>query len=214
MHRINALQLALSATQAALDRLDGGVLLLDSAGQVSFANRAALRMLASADGLRLAKVSDTRGRGTLHADNRLANHSLVAAIQSTLSRQSIDVDHFSHGVVIPRSSGKKSYLLELSALGNSHEFGPPQDAAVIAFLSDCERQRTVEPQVLRELYGLTKAEAKTAIALLDCGSARELAEFLGVSVHTVRTQIKNIYGKMSVDSRGRFVRLMMGLVSR
>lgn len=54
------------------------------------------------------------------------------------------------------------------------------------------------------------AEARVAIALLECSSAQEVADYLNVTPHTVRTQIKQIYAKLGVDTRARFVKLMTG----
>jgi DNA-binding CsgD family transcriptional regulator len=65
--------------------------------------------------------------------------------------------------------------------------------------------------LLQNAYGLTQAEARVAIALLECSSAQEVADYLGASFHTVRTQIREIYTKLGVDSRARFTKLMLGL---
>ena len=70
---------------------------------------------------------------------------------------------------------------------------------------------TIRPESLQSAYGLTPAEVRVAIALLEGSSAREVADYLNVSPHTVRTQLKQIYAKLGVDTRARFVKLMLGL---
>jgi DNA-binding CsgD family transcriptional regulator len=70
------------------------------------------------------------------------------------------------------------------------------------------------PELLQSAYGLTPSEARVAITLLEGGSAREMAENLGVSFHTVRTQIRQAYAKLGVNSRAHFVRLMLELAQR
>jgi DNA-binding CsgD family transcriptional regulator len=70
------------------------------------------------------------------------------------------------------------------------------------------------PELLQSAHGLTPAEARVAIVLLEGRSAQEVADRLGVSFHTVRTQIREVYAKLGVDSRARFVRLMLGLVQQ
>lgn len=70
---------------------------------------------------------------------------------------------------------------------------------------------TIRPALLQRTYGLTPAEVRVAIALLEGSSAREVADYLNVSPHTVRTQLKQIYAKLGVDTRARFVKLMLGL---
>lgn len=61
---------------------------------------------------------------------------------------------------------------------------------------------------------LSPAEARVATALLECSSAKEVANYLGTSFHTVRAQIKAIYAKLGVATRARFVKLMLGLARR
>lgn len=70
---------------------------------------------------------------------------------------------------------------------------------------------TIRPEMLKSVYGLTPAEARVAIALLEGSSARIVADYLHVSPHTVRTQLKQIYAKLDVDTRARFVKLMLEL---
>lgn len=70
---------------------------------------------------------------------------------------------------------------------------------------------TIHLELLKSVYGLTPAEARVAIALLEGGSARNVADYLNVSPHTVRTQLKQIYAKLGVDTRARFVKLMLEL---
>lgn len=68
---------------------------------------------------------------------------------------------------------------------------------------------TICPELLQNTHGLTPAEARVAIILTEGGSAQEVADRLGVSFNTVRTQIREIYAKLGVDTRARFVKLML-----
>lgn len=61
MQRLHTAELTVAATLAAFDRLPTGVLLTDTAGEVTFANQAARRMLDSGNGLELKK-------GSVHMD--------------------------------------------------------------------------------------------------------------------------------------------------
>ena len=60
MQRIRSTELTMATSLAALDRLPSGVVLVDVHGEVTFANRAARRMLESGDGLRLKKLTHRR----------------------------------------------------------------------------------------------------------------------------------------------------------
>lgn len=76
-------------------------------------------------------------------------------------------------------------------------------------ISDLARCPAITPELLQSSHGLTPAEARVAITLLEVYSAKGVANHLGVSFNTVRTQIREIYAKLGVDSRARFVKLML-----
>lgn len=122
--------------------------------------------------------------------------------------------HFSQCISVPRPSGLANYTLQLSSLGDHNEFtaGMKRFAAII-FIADGAHEVEVDSAMLQSAYGLTVAETKVAVTLLKLGSAKEVADTLGVSSGTVRSQIKQIYLKLGVDSRARFVKLMLGLAS-
>ncbi|MGA0607278.1 helix-turn-helix transcriptional regulator [Phenylobacterium sp. VNQ135] len=53
--------------------------------------------------------------------------------------------------------------------------------------------------VLRVAFGLTQSEADVALRLLDGDSREAIAEGRGVSVETVRSQVKSLFGKLGVS---------------
>ncbi len=210
MQRIRSAELTVASSLAALDRLSTGVLLTDSSGAVAFTNRSGQRMLDDRDGLRLRKLTNGTGLGDLVADNAKTSKSIGDAISATLNRDPYATPHFSSCVSVPRTSGVASYTLQFSALGRHNEFGA---YAAIIFIADGAQEVEIDPALLQSAYGLTPAEARVAAALLESGSAQEVADALGTSPNTVHTQIKQIYAKLGVDTRARFVKLLLGLAT-
>jgi DNA-binding NarL/FixJ family response regulator len=213
MQRIRFAELTVASTLSALDRLSTGVLLINAAGEVTFINNAAREMLEKGDGLMLRRLTRASGLGNLSSDNELVNRAIAAALRSTLNRDPYGTEHFSDSVLVPRTSGSMAYALQFSALGSQNEFNSDSSASAIVFLTDGAQQVEVNPDLLLSAYGLTQAEARVAIALLECSSAQEVADYFGVTFNTVRTQIKEVYGKLGVDSRARFTKLMLGLAN-
>jgi len=214
MVRLREADYKVAASLSALDRLATGVLLIDASGAVAFANRSAQRMLEDGDGLGLRKLTHGAGLGDLIADDAAASRAIGAAICATLNRDPYDTPHFSNCVTVPRSYGAASYTLQCSALGERNEFGGDTGAyAAIVFIADGAQEVEIDPALLQSAYGLTPAEAKVAVALIESSTAEQVATQLGTSPNTVRTQIKQIYAKLGVDTRARFVKLMMGLAS-
>ena len=214
MQRLRSAELSVATSLAALDRLPSGVLLLDLSGSVAFANRSAQRMLNDSDGLRLIKLTTAAGLGNLVADNPAAGSAISDAISATLNRDPYATPHFSDWVVVPRIINSANYTLQFSALGDHNEFGGSSGAfATIIFIADGAQKVEIDPALLQSAYGLSPAEAKVAVALLEASTAQEVADKLGSSTHTIKTQIKNIYAKLGVDTRTRFVKLLLGLAS-
>lgn len=214
MQRLRSAELTSATTLGALDRLSAGVLLLDANGAVAFVNRSAQRMLDDGDGLRLRKLTHSACHGDLVAENAAASKAIGDAISAALSRDPFDTPHFSSCVSVPRISGVASYTLQFSALGEHGEFGGDGGAyAAIVFIADGAQEVHVDPALLQSSYGLTTAEARVAVTLLESGSVQEVAEKLGTSPHTVSSQVKQIYAKLGVDTRTRFVKLLLGLAA-
>lgn len=214
MQRLRSAELTIASTLNALDRLPSGILLLNRSGTVAFANRSALRILEEGDGLRLRKLTQSQGLGNLVAENAVASQTINQAISAALSHDPYDTPHFSKCVSVQRTSGRASYTLQLSALGKHSEFGGGSGAyAAIIFITDGAQVVAIDPASLQSAYGLTPAEAKVAVALLEAGAAQEVADALKISTHTVNTHIKRIYSKLGVDTRARFVKLMLGLAA-
>lgn len=214
MQRLRSAELAVATTLTALDRLPSGVLLLDGSGAVAFANRSAQRMLENGDGLYLRKLYNAASPGELIAENAADNKLIGDAISATLNRDPYATPHFSECVTISHASGLASYAMQFSALGNQNEFGGDSGAyAAIIFIADSAQVVDIDPASLQSAYGLTPAEARVAVALLEFGSAKEVADKLGVSPHTVRVQIRHVYAKLGVDTRARFVKLLLAFSS-
>lgn len=66
-------------------------------------------------------------------------------------------------------------------------------------------------QVLQRLFGLTEAETRVARETLNGTSLPELAEEMGRSVDTLRTQMKSIRRKTFTANQTQLVRIMTGL---
>jgi DNA-binding CsgD family transcriptional regulator len=56
---------------------------------------------------------------------------------------------------------------------------------------------------------MTPAECRVALLLSDGRAPREIAEMVGVSFNTVRSQIKSIFAKTNVKRQGELIRLLL-----
>lgn len=80
----------------------------------------------------------------------------------------------------------------------------PWEHLVGISIQNADEDHEVRLADLRQVFGLTPAEALVAHHLLCGKTAEEVAADLGVRLETVRTHIKRTYAKMGVGSREAF----------
>jgi len=212
MQHLQSARVAVSTALEGLDRLSSGVLLLDDSGAVAFANRMASRILEAGNGLRLRKLRRGSAMGELVGEEVSVCRAINAAISAALKRDPQAAACRVKSVRVPGTSGPAGYTLQFSAIGEQSESRGVWGAfAAIVVIVDGGRKIDVDPTVLQNAFGLTAAEARVAIALLEHSSAKEVAASFGGSPLTVRTQIRSIYAKLGVDTRIRFVTTILGV---
>jgi DNA-binding CsgD family transcriptional regulator len=75
-------------------------------------------------------------------------------------------------------------------------------------ISDPERRRQPNPEVLQRLFGLTAAEAAVALEMMPPRSEDEAARRRGVTKSTLRAQLHTAYHKLGVNGRDELVYLL------
>jgi DNA-binding CsgD family transcriptional regulator len=174
---------------ATLDTLQRGVVLLDKDGTVQFVNRAARAML-------------QRRNGPVLRQHRLTFSQLTAA--STFDDW--------------LASGRDSLVLRVAAAGRRWQeayrvvaspFGARSTEAYCVFIYEPHGGRRHLPiQVLRQLYGLSAAEARLVNAIFAGQSLRSAAEELCISPNTAKTQLKRIFVKCEVGCQAELLQFL------
>ena len=183
----------------ALDYVALGMVLLDGAGQVLFANRSAREQAAGLDGFTL------RGRFTASppANARALNEAVAAAIKAGLAGK----EHVSCAA-LPRASEARDMLVVACALDATNLQSPPAPAAV-AFISDPLRRRHVPGDILASLFGLTPAECQVALRLAQGRRLEEIAAQLDVSQTTIAYHMRNVYQKTGTNRQSDLIALVL-----
>jgi DNA-binding CsgD family transcriptional regulator len=183
-----------SATQvdaafAALEKLNRGVLLLDAGGVVQFMNGAARAMLNRGHGLSLRK-------------SRLvfAGAAEVAALESCLERKT--------GSLLLRVAGPNHAHGAYGVLVSPIELRDEPGGFCVFIHEPPGKQRPVPTQVLRQLYGLTAAEARLVNALYVGQSLQSAAGTGGISRNTAKTVLKRVFVKCEVGSQAELLQLL------
>lgn len=214
MFRLRDAEFKVATSLAALDRLPNGILLFDATGKVTFANQAASRILEQEDGLRLVNQPGQQEAAELLACGNREQEALDEAVREAIAPDILSTRHFTRTLSIPRPSGKAPYALNFSTLPAHNEFGlGAKVPRAIAFLTDSASSIRLNSNLLKSAYGLTEAEIKVAELVVNGDTLEEVAQQLGVSVNTVKTQLAQIYDKTNTHNRAKLVKLLMTLTA-
>jgi DNA-binding CsgD family transcriptional regulator len=191
--RVTRVRMDAKALVTAFDRLALGVVLMDSVGRVSFANRSADEILGVARGAgdaeRLASER-TRTLGQLLVDRRRVN-----------SRGSLVLRHPADGRPL------QVFVTPFDWPDRNGEAGRRYATAV--FIGDAKRLSGDPFDVLSELYLLTPSEAKLALLLTTGRSVEESARELGIALSTARGVLKAVFAKTETRRQSDLVRLLL-----
>jgi len=181
-----------------MDRLPAGILLLDESGRVVFANHSAHRILARSDGLGLV-------RGMLHADDAESDVALQRCVSEVLTAP--PGSKAGGMAIVPRSTEPVPYPISVSRLLPGE---PIRFAVAAAIVNDPDSGAEPAAELMRGLHGLTPAEAELVGILARGHSMEEAAEYRGVSIHTARSQLKQIFQKTGTSRQGDLMQLVLG----
>ena len=191
---ISAGQQRAHEAEAVLDAVGDALIVLTREGRVVHANAAAEAVLRRRDGLSLV-------RGALVARTQTADAALKRAIAAATASSNCSAS----AVPVRRSCGGQ-YSLTVSGL----RAGFTPGLVLIAFRDP----DLVDPTVgrrLAALYGLSKAEAEIATRLAEGAPPSEIAEHRGVSLETVRKQLKSVFDKLGCSRQSEAVAIVKNL---
>lgn len=179
---------AAARTNAALDVTAQAVFTLGPQGRVLHYNAAADAMLGRGDGLMLR--GDRLVAGAVSDQN---------ALQGAIARAMVAEGAEASALLVHRAVGPP-YEVSVASV-NKAGLG----RQVILLVTDrAVRDPSLETRV-RDLYGLTQAEAEVAVRLTEGASVERLSAERGVAIGTVRTQIKSIATKMGCSRQSELV---------
>jgi DNA-binding CsgD family transcriptional regulator len=186
--------------ESALNLLTTGVVFLGTAGIVLSMNSKAEEILSRADGLLLHQ-------GKLRAALYTEASCLVKIINGAVATGK-GQGCCAGGTM--RISRKKRRPLAVT-IAPLHEFknGFSERAAAVLFISDLDQNLELPANLLQRCYGLTAAEARLAMILLEGHSLTEAAASCGVTQNTVRSQLKSVFLKTEVNRQSELIRLLL-----
>lgn len=185
----------------ALDRLAFGVVLVDRRAHVILANRAAEAMLAQDDGI----GADASGLRAAMPAQTIALRRLVACAADRAR-----VAGRGGALRLDRPSLGRPLSVLVAPIGAAAKSGwlPEPRPAAIVFVSDPEHRHRPPASHLREIYGLTAAEAAVAGSISMGQGVKDAAEALGIAPSTLRWHLQRVFEKTGTARQADLVRLV------
>jgi DNA-binding CsgD family transcriptional regulator len=185
-----------------LNRLPQGVLLVDAAGKVRFANRAAEGMLADGAGLRVAG-------GVVQAARTDETCILRKAIASSVETAAHGAETAMGRVRLSRGDGRRPLRVLVIPLRPQAPWTRLYQPSAILFVNDPERDVAIRSAHLRDEFGLTRAEAALALEILAGQGLQVAAGRLQITLTTARTHLAHIFEKTGTRRQAELVRLIL-----
>jgi len=200
--RVQSAEMRADAAEDALDRIFGGVILLDERGRSITTNRTAERVLAMNDGLVLDRDGPSASTPRQTGELRRA----LAGAAKTGASNGGDA-----GAVmrLRRPSGRQA--LEVVITPIRCESSPLFDrrAAAAIFVADPDVRAERPAARLRQIYGFTPTEAEVASRMVKGMDLAEIGDALGITIHTIRGHLKRLFAKTDTHRQPELLRELL-----
>ena len=178
-----------SELERAFDWLTDGAVLVRSDGRVVYANAAFQAIARRGDGVRIAK-------GVVEFTAAEARAHFAAALGAICRLDGGDPDAGLHSdFPAARATDMPAYIVSLRPLAGARLREQRHDAIAVVFVRDPLGRNAAAARMLRELFGLTDAEANLAQALQAGVPLGEYARENAVTLNTVYTHLRRIKEK-------------------
>lgn len=197
--RLGALERRARMMQAAVETVTPPLLLLDKQGMVVFANDKAQEFLETNDMLRMEG-----GRLKVKFGQQAKLDALLEGHQAGETL---------FGIVRP-SDKRNIWLIRIPV---QLEENAPPDArrpTIALMIHDPGTTDKIDMEGFAKVHDLTPAEARVMNLLLEHAQLPPIAQELGVSLHTVRSQLRTIREKTGARRQAELVRMLMSWPKR
>ena len=192
-----------SGFAAVFDASVHGLFLLDADGGIRHLNRAAETLVAARKGLwisggRLMGLDATAARTLQALVGRAGSRDATARTGGSMS--------------LPTPSGATPLAITVAPLRMPSIGLLGGGPAVIVCVTDTEAGVRLPEQKLRDIFGLTPAEARLALALFEGANLSEAAETLSISRFTAQNHLARVFEKTGANRQATLIKLMMQAV--
>lgn len=195
--RVDELQTRQAASEAAMDHLPYGTLWVNASGRIVWMSPSAQALLGQAQGLRTQA-------SRLQCVQPELDHQLQAAL-ATATRPT---GREGSWLAVPRRHGTSPWLLSVIPGELPANLGGNSGPHALVIIQDGAGPGLPHTRQLQMLYGLTPAEARLALGLLQLDTPADYAERHQLSLATVKTHLRNLFAKTGTRRQADLMRLL------
>lgn len=185
----------LTFSRASLDSVEDALIWVTPDGRIRNVNRAASDLLSKG-----TQLTDSFGK--LQVRGRQYDHDLLIA-----SVQQVARDRTSCRVQVG-AAGDQRITIRLFPLPMDNLLSRGMSGGVVLLTIKSPKPQGNRLVALQQIFGLSLAEGRLAIALLEGLSLSEFASSRGLGMPTVRTQIKQVFAKTGTRRQAELVVLL------
>ena len=186
----------------ALNTIMSGIVLLNSKGQVLFANNMAEEILSQKDGLSYhgGKIRLASACSQSEFDHLVSKCASVSEGTPCCSGS---------GLHVSRPSDRPFYRVVVAPLNrNSRNSKFDSFSTVIVFIYDTDQQHVPSGVLLQSMYHLTEAEVKVVHLFYQCYNVQKIAEEFGLKISTVRSHLYRVFEKTETKSQAELMKFL------
>lgn len=184
---------------AVLEALGCGGLILDEQGFVLQTNGKARQYLGAS--------LDVRKRGG-NANGDASNALMQEALRDAMRASTRVLPQLGEFITVPRPTSRPLLLRSIHFSNGGDADNGSRAAIVVLDMDDCPRP---DSELLREVFLLTPAQSRLAQLLSRGASLGEIAKETGLSLGTLRVQLKALFAKTGTRRQGELVALLAHL---
>lgn len=197
--KMDAARLRSEGAQEVLQRSTHGVFVVDADGKLNYANATGEALVTAHLGLNVIG-------GRLSAHGSEAGARLAALIAQAGAATSAERRGGSMALWAPDRS--RPFSVTVAPMREQAAVLFQQGPSVLVCVTDLDVGGDVTEQALRQVLGLSPAEARVAVLLFEGMTPKEAAAHLGLSFNTVREHLARIFDKTGVNRQSELIKLI------
>lgn len=183
-----------------MDRIPQGVIVIDGKRTIIHANSRGHSLLKGSNGLSIVK-------GRLQTAR--SNRALERLIHGIFDKNAFAPDNYGGVALVERDEYSRPLEVLVSPFRAGERYGLGSTLLAILFVTDPADRGTDISDILSDLYGLTRAEAKVTSLLVVGDSLAEVCDEMGIALNTGRTHLKRVFSKTGTNSQSALMKLAL-----